>query len=263
MQIDGRTTLYGIIGRPVEHSLSPAMHNAAFAHLDLNCAYLPLPTNDIERALDGLKYLNIEGVSITIPFKEQVMSLLDEVDPLAEKIGAVNTVAVRRLESGVSLKTISSLGDLVSPDNVKRILSRRNEMVGGRENIFNHDLARTLVEIARRWVKVRPVALDKLKQLASRVPTPVSGLTNKNKTTLRQFDDPANGRRLYEFSNRLWAEVKRDSTPNLRTLVKAQAALGVGILSYMPLALLLTLVAGILPAINITRIQPVESLRYE
>lgn len=103
MQIDGRTTLYGIIGRPVEHSLSPAMHNAAFAYLDLNCVYLPLPTTDVGRALEGLKYLNIGGASITIPFKEQVTSLLDEVDPLAQKIGAVNTVAVRRQQSGISL----------------------------------------------------------------------------------------------------------------------------------------------------------------
>ena len=146
----------------------------------------------------------------------------------------IHAAATALLESGVNPKTIRSLRDLVSPENVKRILRRRNEMVGGRENIFNHDLARTLIEIARRWVKVRPVALDKLKQLASKVPTPVSGLTNKNKTTLRQFDDPANVRRLYEFSNWLWAEVKRDTRPNFRTLVKAQAALGVGILCYMP-----------------------------
>lgn len=147
----------------------------------------------------------------------------------------IHAAATALLESGVDPKTIRSLRDLVSPDNVKRVLRRRNEMVGGRENIFNHDLARTLVEIARRWVKVRPVALDKLKQLASKVPTPVSGLTIKNKTTLRQFDDPAKGRRLYEFSNRLWAEVKRDTRPSFRTLMKAQAALAVGILCYMPL----------------------------
>ena len=141
------------------------------------------------------------------------------------------------LESGVNPKTIRSLRDLVSPENVKRILRRRNEMVGGRENIFNHDLAWTLVEIARRWVKIRPAALDEIKRLASKVPTPVSGLTSKNKATLRQFDDPANLRRLYEFSGRLWAEVKRDTRPNFRTLVKAQAALAVGILCHMPVRL--------------------------
>jgi integrase len=146
----------------------------------------------------------------------------------------IHAAATALLESGVSPKTIKSLRDLVSSDNVKRILYRRDEMVGGRENVFNHDLARTLVEIARRWVKVHPVALEKLKRLASSVPTPVSGLTSKNRTTLRQFDDPANVRRLYEFSSRLWAEVKRDTTPDFRTLTKAQAALAVGISLYMP-----------------------------
>jgi integrase len=146
----------------------------------------------------------------------------------------IHAAATALLQSGVSPKTIKSLRDLVSPDNVKRILRHRHKMVGERENIFNHDLARTLVEIAHRWVKVRPVTLEKLKQLASKVPTPVSGLTSKNKTALRQFDDPANVRRLYEFSNRLWAEVQRDERPSFRTLVKAQAALGVGILCYMP-----------------------------
>jgi integrase len=149
----------------------------------------------------------------------------------------IHAAATALLESGVNPKTIKSLRDLVSPDNVKRILRRRNEMVGGRENIFNHDLAWTLVEIARRWVKIRPAALDEIKRLASKVPTPLSGLTSKNKATLRQFDDPANLRRLYEFSSRLWAEVKRDTRPNFRTLVKAQAALAVGILSHMPVRL--------------------------
>jgi integrase len=193
----------------------------------------------------------IDWGRLPLRLRKDVDSFLDwcaGVDPFAAKARsralAPQTVRLRRAqihaaatalsESGVDPKSIRSLRDLVSPDNVKRILRCRNEMVGGRENIFNHDLAWTLVEIARRWVKVRPVALDKLKQLASRVPTPMSGLTSKNKTTLRQFDDPANVRRLYEFSSRLWAEVKRDTTPDFRTLIKAQAALAVGIPLYMP-----------------------------
>jgi integrase len=147
----------------------------------------------------------------------------------------IHVAATALIESGVNPKTIRSLRDLVSPDNVKRILRRRNEMVGGRENIFNHDVARALVEIARGWAKIRPsAALDEIRRLASKVPTPVPGLTSKNKATLRQFDDPVNLRRLYEFSSRLWAEVKRDTSPNFRTLLKAQAALAVGILCHMP-----------------------------
>ena len=157
--------------------------------------------------------------------------------PLTVKLqqSHVHAAVTALVESGVSSMDITSLANLVTIENFKRILRRRHEMVGGRENIFNHDLARTLVEITRRWVKVDTVVLDELKRLASRVPTPVSGLTNKNKTTLRQFDDPANLRRLFDFSTRLWAEVKRDTRPTFRTLVKAQAALAVGILCYMPI----------------------------
>ncbi len=95
MTIDGRTRLYGIIGNPVAHSLSPAMHNAAFAALGENRVYLPFQTDNLQEAVAGLSGLGIEGVSVTIPFKEDVMKFLDEIDPVAEKIGAVNTVLVR------------------------------------------------------------------------------------------------------------------------------------------------------------------------
>jgi len=93
--IDGHTKIYGILGRPVTHSLSPAMHNAAFAHLGLNAVYVAFPVTDLPRAVAGLRGLGIGGVSVTIPFKEEIMPLLDEIEPQAAKIGAVNTVVNR------------------------------------------------------------------------------------------------------------------------------------------------------------------------
>jgi integrase len=149
--------------------------------------------------------------------------------------GHVHAAVTALVESRCSPKGIRSLSDLVTLENFKRILRRRLAMVSGRENIFNHDLARTLIEIARRWVKVNTSVLEELKRLAGKVPAPLPGLTDKNKTALRQFDDPDNLRRLFEFSSRLWAEVKRETTPTFRTLVKAQAAMAVGILCYMPI----------------------------
>jgi shikimate dehydrogenase len=95
MTIDAKTELYGIIGNPVAHSLSPLMHNAAFAALGLNKAYLAFPVTDIAAALNGLKALGIRGASVTIPHKQAVISFLDTIDPVAEKIGAVNTLVVR------------------------------------------------------------------------------------------------------------------------------------------------------------------------
>ncbi len=156
------------------------------------------------------------------------------IKQIQDQIHAAVTALV---ESGVKPATIRSLADLVAPANFKRILRRRHDIVAGRENVFNHDLARALVQIARQWVKVDPSVLPELIRLAGKVPMPASGFTAKNKTALRQFDDPAMLQRLFNFPSRLWADVKRDATPNKRTLVKAQAALAVAILSYMPLRL--------------------------
>jgi integrase len=147
----------------------------------------------------------------------------------------IHAAVTALVESGVKISTIKSLAALVVPENFKRILRRRHEMVGGRENIFNHDLAVALLQIAREWVEVDADVAAELRRLASKVPTPPSGLTDKNKRALRQFDDPAVLRRLYKFSASLWVEVKRDPEPNKQTLVKAQAALAVAILCYMPL----------------------------
>ena len=92
MIIDQQTRLYGVVGYPVSHSLSPAMHNAAFAASGLNAVYLAFETQDIDGCLKGMRALGIRGMSITIPHKSEVMPLLDEVDGLAKRIGAVNTI---------------------------------------------------------------------------------------------------------------------------------------------------------------------------
>ena len=104
MQINGTTELYGIIGNPVAHSLSPAMHNAAFAALDLNKVYLPFAVHDVPQAIAGLRALGIRGASVTVPHKQAVIPHLDAIDPVAAKIGAVNTLIL----DGGSLKGLNT-----------------------------------------------------------------------------------------------------------------------------------------------------------
>ncbi|MCI5222962.1 MAG: shikimate dehydrogenase [Candidatus Electrothrix sp. AR4] len=104
MLIDGKTELYGIIGNPVQHSLSPVMHNAAFAAMEINGVYAPMEVMDIEQGISGLRALGFRGVSVTVPHKEAVIPLLDEIDPVAEKIGAVNTLLFRKEGSGKNNK---------------------------------------------------------------------------------------------------------------------------------------------------------------
>jgi shikimate dehydrogenase len=90
----GKTIVCGIIGDPIEHSMSPVMHNAAFQALGLDYAYVPFKVKSLElrKAIEGIRGLNIRGVNVTVPHKIAVMQFLDRVEPLAEKIGAINTI---------------------------------------------------------------------------------------------------------------------------------------------------------------------------
>jgi len=92
MQIDNNTKLFGVFGNPVAHSLSPAMHNRAFAATGYKGVYLPFHIEEIDAAVAAVKTLGIRGVSVTLPHKVTVMEGLDRLDPLAERIGAVNTI---------------------------------------------------------------------------------------------------------------------------------------------------------------------------
>ena len=122
MEINAQTKLCGVLGNPVEHSLSPAIHNAAFQKLGLNFVYLAFRVEDLAGAVRGIRALgNVRGFSVTIPHKVAVISYLDEVETTAKHIGSVNTIvaengkltgyntdasgAMRALrEAGVSLK---------------------------------------------------------------------------------------------------------------------------------------------------------------
>jgi shikimate dehydrogenase len=92
--ITGRTAVYGILGWPVDHSASPAMHNAAFAHLGIDAVYVPFPVapQGLASAVAGLRALGVRGVNVTVPHKEAILPLLDDVDADARALGAVNTV---------------------------------------------------------------------------------------------------------------------------------------------------------------------------
>jgi 3-dehydroquinate dehydratase / shikimate dehydrogenase len=94
-RIDGQTRVYGVIGNPIGHSLSPVMQNAGFAARRMNAVYLPFLVRDLKDFLGSLGPLAIRGFSVTLPYKESVLEYLDGCDPLAARIGAVNTVVVR------------------------------------------------------------------------------------------------------------------------------------------------------------------------
>jgi shikimate dehydrogenase len=96
IDIGGETQLLGLLGWPVAHSLSPAMHNAAAADLGLDIAYLPLSVHpdQLAPAVHGLAALGFRGANVTVPHKEAIIPLLDQIDPATAAIGAVNTVVI-------------------------------------------------------------------------------------------------------------------------------------------------------------------------
>jgi shikimate dehydrogenase len=84
--------IFAVFGNPIAHSLSPLMHQAALDRMGLKARYVPFCVKDIGRAVEGIRGLDIQGVSVTLPFKTEVMQYLDEVDEDALRIGAVNTI---------------------------------------------------------------------------------------------------------------------------------------------------------------------------
>ncbi|HZQ90569.1 MAG TPA: shikimate dehydrogenase [Terriglobales bacterium] len=91
-QVDAATKVYGVAGDPVEHSLSPLMMNAAFRRENVNAVYLALHAKELDDLVQCIRQIPIHGVSITMPYKEEVLEYLDNTDSLTSKVGACNTV---------------------------------------------------------------------------------------------------------------------------------------------------------------------------
>jgi len=123
-RLDRRTRVYGVIGDPVTHSLSPLMHNTAFQARRVNAVYLPFLVRDLRDFLGAIRPLGVAGFSVTLPHKERILRHLDDCDPLAAKIGAVNTVVMR---GGGKLYGYNT--DYVG---VLRALERRVRLMGSR-----------------------------------------------------------------------------------------------------------------------------------
>ena len=92
--INGETSLVGLLGNPVNHSLSPVMHNAALKEMGLNWCYVAMPceTEHLGMVTEALRQLNYQGLNITIPHKQNILKICDQISPLAKRLGAANTL---------------------------------------------------------------------------------------------------------------------------------------------------------------------------
>ena len=173
--ITGHTRLVGIIGWPVEHSLSPPMHNAAFAARGMDWAYVPLPVppERVKEAVLGLRALGFRGANVTVPHKQAVMPFLDHLTPEARAIGAVNTIVVEAdgRTWGTNTDAQGFLDDLVAhgvevegasvlvlgAGGAARAVVYALARAGARVTIANRTLGRA-VELARQIHMALPAA---------------------------------------------------------------------------------------------------------
>lgn len=175
MVITGHTRLVGIIGWPVEHSLSPVMHNAAFRARGMDWAYVPLPVppNRVKEAVLGLRGLGFRGANVTVPHKQAVMPFLDHLTPEARAIGAVNTIVVEEnghmwgtntdaqgflddlTAAGISVEGESVL--VLGAGGAARAVVYALARAGARVTIANRTLGRA-VELARQIHTALPAA---------------------------------------------------------------------------------------------------------
>lgn len=132
MRISGKTKLCVIIGDPVEHSLSPAMHNKAYEALGIDDQFVfvaaRVKVEDVKSVAHAVRVMGIRGLTCTIPHKMEVMKYLDEVDPVAQKIGAVNTVVN---DNGV-LKGYNTdwLGTVIPLEKITSLKGKRVAIIG-------------------------------------------------------------------------------------------------------------------------------------
>lgn len=212
--ITGKTTLAGIIGFPIAHSLSPVMHNAAFAELGLDWNFVPFPVHPdrLAEAVAGLSALGVAGFNVTIPHKVAVMPLLDEVSDEARLIGAVNTVVVRegRLTGhntdGIGL--VAALREKLSFSPAGRSVLVVGAGGAGRSAVASLALSgATRVEIANRSVEK---ASDLCLSLAPRLPGCSLGAVS-----LERLADPGYLAGFDLLVNTTSVGMKDDSLPGL------------------------------------------------
>jgi len=129
LMINGKTKITGLIGDPVEHTISPHMHNAGFSYFNLNYVYVSFQVKkeNLQAAIIGAKSLDIKGLNVTIPHKIDVMKFLDTIDTTAEHIGAVNTI---KLDDEIKGFNTDGLGAIRAIEELSAVKNKKIVILG-------------------------------------------------------------------------------------------------------------------------------------
>lgn len=175
--VTAKSDVYGLVGRPLSHSVSPAMHNAAFAAMRQDAVYVPMPATDADDFIAFGRALNLKGASITIPFKVSLFDRMDEVYAVARRIGAINTM---KADGGRWIGANTDAAAFLGP------LRDRVDLAGARVALLGAGGAARAVAVAlsssnadvtvyaRNPVKAREVAMTVSASAATMPPKPNS-----------------------------------------------------------------------------------------
>ncbi len=180
-KLDRRTRVYGVIGEPVGHSLSPAMQNAGFQARGVNAVYLPFLVPDLEDFLGAVGPLGIAGFSVTLPHKQRILEHLDDCDPLAALMGAVNTVVVR---AGGKLYGYNT--DYVG---VLRAIERRLPLAGSRTLLYGAGGAARAAAFALAQAGAMVCVCARRRKQAEALAQSVGGVAVDRRQLRREFFD--------------------------------------------------------------------------
>ena len=180
------TTQYtALLGFPLSHSASPGMHNRVYEKLGMNCCYLPIEVSEenLEALLTGMKVMNFVGFNVTIPHKLNIIPLLDELDSLAEKIGAVNTVRIRNgRTTGFNTDGEGFVKSLEEEGKIS-VAGKRFFILGC--GGATRAIAFTLAECGAEEI----IICNRTEEKAERLAAEVSAKTGASTTTVSQKDD--------------------------------------------------------------------------
>lgn len=164
-EINGKTKIIGLIGENIENSFSPFIHNQIIIKYSLNFCYLPFQVaeTDLNKAIQGIKALNIKGVNVTFPYKEKVIEFLDEVKESARRIGAVNTIVNNKGNlTGYNTDLIGFKKSL--QDNGKFVIKEKNAFILGAGGAAR-GVIYTLLEAGIEEISIFNRTLEKAKKI--------------------------------------------------------------------------------------------------
>ncbi|MFO7797338.1 MAG: shikimate dehydrogenase [Promethearchaeia archaeon] len=186
--IDSQTNVLGLIGHPVQHSMSPIMHNAVIQKLNLKYIYLAFDVDpkNLKKAMSGIRALNIKGINVTIPYKQEIMKFVDEIDPLAKKIGAINTI--KNVDGYLIARNTDTAGAKKSLKDAKCKFQGKNVLVLGAGGA-SRAICFALAEEANKIIisnRTEDKAISLAKEIKNKVNTDAEGYSNQ-KNILEKF----------------------------------------------------------------------------